>query len=102
VDVNLDGNRDLLVFFDIRVAGVPCGATAAILSGKTFDGLSLSARIRSGRSVVDAETGRMPAPFFAPVPERRKLTTTACAAADASFGGRRRALDAPSSQGSKF
>jgi hypothetical protein len=38
VDVDHDGDRDLLLFFKIRETGLRCGDTKAVLTGKTKDG----------------------------------------------------------------
>ncbi len=38
VNVNHDGYRDMLLFFDGKATGIRCGDNSASLSGKTFDG----------------------------------------------------------------
>jgi streptogramin lyase len=41
VDVDRDGDRDLLLFFRIRETGIACGDTEAILTGATFEGVPI-------------------------------------------------------------
>jgi hypothetical protein len=41
-DVDLDGVEDLLLSFDIKDAGIPCGTTRASIVAQTFDGLSVT------------------------------------------------------------
>ena len=38
VDVDHDGDRDLLLFFRTRATGLQCGDTKAVLTGNTKDG----------------------------------------------------------------
>jgi len=43
-DVNKDGYRDLLCFFNTRTTGFRCGNTEGILRGKTVDGMIVEGR----------------------------------------------------------
>jgi hypothetical protein len=42
VNVNHDGYRDMLLYFDKKDTGIRCGDDSASLSGKTFDGRSFA------------------------------------------------------------
>jgi probable HAF family extracellular repeat protein len=44
IDVNRDGYRDLLCFFNNKASGLHCGDTKGILKGKTVDGIPVEGR----------------------------------------------------------